>query len=74
MKYEVKNLKHSKGSVFDLDIAKVVLSNGISVDVTYDRKQNNLIVHGWYKLDDNAHKQLREELSRFFADRMRKAS
>ena len=74
MNYEVKNLKHSKGSVFDLDIAKVVLDNGMSVDVTYDRKQNNLIVHGWYKLADDVHERLRAELSRFFLDRMRKAS
>ena len=66
MQYEIKKLKHTKGSVFDLDTAEVVMQDGRVFDVTYNRAENNLIIHQWYNLEDLEHKVLRKELSRFF--------
>lgn len=75
MQYEIKNLKHTKGSIFDLDTAEVVMEDGRVLDVTYNRVENNLIVHQWYNLDELEHKVLRQELSRFFRkNRYREAS
>lgn len=66
MDYTVKNIKRIVVDGIDLNTARIILSNGLKLDVTFDRLQKNLIIHKWYKLEDKDHDWLRSELEKYF--------
>lgn len=70
MNYKIKMVGRIVADGIDLDTARVVLNNGIGLNVTYDRLQKNLIIHKWYKLNDSDHDMLRMELEKYFADNL----
>ena len=70
MDYKIKMVGRIVAEGIDLDTARVVLNNGIGLNVTYDRLQKNLIIHKWYKLNDSDHDMLRMELEKYFADNL----
>lgn len=68
MAFEVKKLERITSGEFDLNTARVVLDDGLRLNVTYDRRSRNLIIHRWYKLSEERHSRLREALEQYFAD------
>jgi len=70
MDYKIKMVGRIVAEGIDLDTAKVILNNGMVLNVTFDRLQRNLIIHKWYKLEDADHDILRVELEEYFINNL----
>lgn len=61
----LEKVKHFKGNVYDIYIAKLVYQNR-KFNVTYNYKENNLIIHEWYKLTKDEVNNITNELTNYF--------
>lgn len=61
----LEKVEHFKGSVNDIYTAKLIYQNR-KFNITYDCKENNLIIHEWYKLTKDEINNITNELTNYF--------
>jgi hypothetical protein len=61
----LENVEHFSGNVSEIYTCKLIYK-GEELNITYDCKKNNLIVHEWYKLTKEELNSITEELANHF--------
>lgn len=66
MEFVIKERRRLVSKSYDLDIATVVFQEKTMLEATYDRKEDNVILHNWWKISFDAANALICELLTYF--------